>query len=43
MKSRQQPLTNIETGFSSTIPLLLGVLAIRTGKQYTWNGTAVVA
>ena len=43
VKSRQQPLTNIETAFSSTIPLLLGVLAIRTGKQYTWNGAVAAA
>jgi len=43
VKSRQKPLTDIETGFSSTLPLLLGVLAIRTGKQYTWNGSAALA
>ncbi len=38
VKSRQQPLTNMETGFYSTLPLLLGVLAIRTGKSYRWTG-----
>lgn len=43
VKSRQKPLTDIETGFSSSLPLLLGVLAVRTGKSYTWNGRAAVA
>jgi predicted dehydrogenase len=43
VKSRQQPLTPIETGFASTLPLLLGVLAVRTGKQYTWDGRNAVA
>ena len=44
MKSRQKPLTDVETGFTSTLPLLLGVLAVRTGKQYNWDGNkAVVA
>jgi hypothetical protein len=43
VKSRQKPITDIETGFHSTLPLLLGVLAVRTGKQYTWNGRTAVA
>ena len=44
VKSRQKPLTDVETGFTSTLPLLLGVLAVRTGKQYNWDGNkAVVA
>lgn len=38
VKSRQKPLTDVETGFSSTLPLLLGVLAVRTGKSYSWDG-----
>ena len=43
VKSRQKPLTDVETGFSSSLPLLLGVLAIRTGKQYSWTGSTAVA
>jgi len=44
VKSRQKPITDVETGFTSTLPLLLGVLAVRTGKQYVWDGKqAVVA
>jgi predicted dehydrogenase len=43
VKSRQKPLTDIETGFYSSLPLLLGVLAVRTGKAYNWNGKAAVA
>ncbi len=42
VKSRQKPLTDVETGFTSTLPLLLGVLAVRTGKMYSWNGKAAV-
>ena len=43
VKSRQKPITGVETGFYSTLPLLLGVLAVRNGKQYTWNGRSAVA
>jgi predicted dehydrogenase len=43
VKSRQKPITDVETGFTSTLPMLLGVLAVRTGKMYAWNGTAAVA
>jgi len=40
VKSRQKPITDFETGFYSSLPLLLGVLAIRTGKNYRWDGAA---
>jgi predicted dehydrogenase len=43
VKSRQKPLTDVETGFYSTLPLLLGVLAVRTGKAYNWNGKEAVS
>ncbi len=43
VKSRGKPLTDIETGFYSSLPLLLGVLALRTGKAYAWNGKQAVA
>jgi predicted dehydrogenase len=43
VKSRQQPICNIEVGFHSTLPSLTGLLAIRTGKQYTWDGKAAKA
>ena len=43
VKSRQKPLTDVDTGFTSTLPLLLGVLAVRTGKMYSWNGKEPVA
>jgi len=36
-------LTDVETGFGSSLPLLLGVLACRTGRQYAWNGRAALA
>ena len=40
MKSREQPVTNIDVGFNSTLPTLLALLAIKTGKSYTWDGKA---
>jgi predicted dehydrogenase len=43
VKTRQKPLTHVEVGFNSTLPLLLGVLACKTGKQYSWDGRNVVA
>jgi predicted dehydrogenase len=42
VKSRKQPITSYETGFYSSLPLLLGVLAIRTGKSYRWDGSKTV-
>jgi len=43
VKSREDPVVNIDTGFYSTLPTLMGVLAVRYGKTYTWNGTEAVA
>jgi len=43
VKSRQKPLTDVETGFYSTLPLLLGVLAVRYGEQCNWDGKSAVA
>lgn len=37
IKSRGKTLTDPETGFYSTLPLLMGLLAIRNGKTYTWD------
>jgi predicted dehydrogenase len=42
VKSRQKPLTDVETGFYSTLPLLLGVLAVRTGKSHRWDGRRAI-
>ena len=38
VKSRQDPVVNIDTGFYSTLPTLMGVLAVRSGKTYAWDG-----
>ena len=38
IKSRQQPVCEMEIGFYSTLPCLLGVLAVRQGKSFTWDG-----
>lgn len=41
MKSRQKPAAEIEAvGFPSTLPLLLGLLAIRNNRMYSWDGAA---
>jgi len=37
MKSRQKPTCDIETGFTSSLPLLVGVQSIRNGHSYTWD------
>jgi predicted dehydrogenase len=38
VKSRQDPVVNVDTGFYSTLPTLMGVLSVRSGKTYTWDG-----
>jgi predicted dehydrogenase len=43
VKSRQQPTANIDIGFNSTLPCLLGILAIRQGRSFTWDGKAAKA
>jgi predicted dehydrogenase len=43
VKSRQEPVVNIDTGFYSTLPTLMGVLAVRYGKTYAWDGKQAVA
>jgi predicted dehydrogenase len=37
IKSRQRPVADIETGFYSSLPCLLGILAIRQRKAFTWD------
>lgn len=43
VKSRQKPAADIETGFRSTLPTLLALLAIRDRRMYAWDGTAARA
>jgi len=43
IKSREIPTTGVETGFYSTLPLLMGLLAIRNGKTYVWDDKNRVA
>jgi len=38
VKSRQDPVVTVDTGFYSTLPTLMGVMAIRDGKTYAWDG-----
>jgi predicted dehydrogenase len=37
IKSRELPRTDVETGFYSTLPLLMALLALRNGKTYVWD------
>ncbi len=43
VKSRQKPAADIETGFRSTLPTLLALMAIRDGRMYAWDGTTARA
>jgi predicted dehydrogenase len=43
VKSRQDPVVNIDTGFYSTLPTLMGVLAVHYNKTYSWDGKQAVA
>jgi predicted dehydrogenase len=40
VKSREKPVTDIEIGFNSTLPCLLGILAIRQERSIRWEGKA---
>jgi hypothetical protein len=37
MKTRKRPVADIEIGFYSSLPCLLGIMAIREGKAFTWD------
>jgi predicted dehydrogenase len=39
VKSRQKTIMDIETAYRSTVPTLLGRLAVRDGKMMAWDGT----
>ena len=43
VKSREQPVCNMETGFYSSLPCLLAVMSIRQGRTFTWDGGAARA
>jgi predicted dehydrogenase len=40
VKSRQKPVGDIEIGFHSSLPCLLGVVAIQQGRTIAWDGNA---
>ena len=43
IKSRKQPVCDMEIGFYSSLPVLLAVMSIRQGRTFTWDGTAAKA
>ena len=43
VKSRKRSVSDIEIGFNSTLPCLLGLLAVQKGRAYSWDGKAAHA
>ena len=43
IKSRQLPVGDIDIGFHSSLPCLLGLLAIQQGRTIAWDGNAAKA
>jgi predicted dehydrogenase len=39
VRTRQDPVVDIDAGFFATLPTLMGVLAVRYEKTYAWTGT----
>ena len=39
VKSRRQPLADVETGHKSTIPVLLANIAYKTGRKLKWEAS----
>jgi hypothetical protein len=37
VRSRKKPVCDVEVGFYSTLPCLLGLLAIRERRTFTWD------
>lgn len=40
IKSRERPVGDIDVGFHSSLPCLLGLLAIQQGRTFAWDGNA---
>jgi predicted dehydrogenase len=40
VKSRQQPVCNVEVGFYSTLPTLLAIVSVKEGRTVRWDGKA---
>jgi predicted dehydrogenase len=40
VKSRQRPVCDVEVGFYSTLPCLLALVSVKTGRTVTWDGKA---
>ncbi len=38
VKSRQQPVCNMDVGFNSTLPCLLAIVSVKTGQTVKWDG-----
>jgi predicted dehydrogenase len=40
VKSRQRPVCDMEIGFNSTLPCLLALVSVKTGRTVQWDGNA---
>ena len=43
VKSRQQPVSDVEVGFYATLPCVLAIRAMREGKAFGWDQAAMKA
>ena len=43
VKSRQQPVSDIEVGFYASLPCVLAIRAMREGRTLTWDSSAMRA
>jgi predicted dehydrogenase len=41
VKSRRQPVSNIEIGFYATLPTVIAVMAIRQGRSFKWDAQSL--
>ena len=43
VKSRQKPVSELEIGFNASLPCILGVMAVRERRSFTWDAQALKA
>jgi predicted dehydrogenase len=43
IKSRKKPISDLEIGFHASLPCILGVMAVREGRSFKWDGQALRA
>ena len=43
VKSRQQPVSDVEVGFYATLPCVLAIGAMREGRAFSWDQATMKA